>query len=468
MSTSPSWFDQEKFSRLVKKVGAKTSSASGAPPAGSSSAPPTSHPPKETKRLLRAHETATARPAATPIPRTALSPSVKASQPIQKAKTASLPTIVAPTVVATPEVTGTPAVSGPSSFEETLPGFPVSIPTPEPRSVSPLSRRTTPLPDLKSLFEYEKPSVQRPPVRADASEASTPQPEDREIETFGAHQIDSKTEAPEPISDMPVSELPVAEEISSTAPSEGQPGELELLRSQMLEFDDVVKERDDLTTRVNELSGVTQERDDARREAALLRDRLMENGQKSPATGASSDEVAMALEERDSARRDYAGLREQFETLKQEHVRSRNETTRKDPESQQEIESLRSQLAQKDEELKELHALKLDPIGSNDHEINSLREEADVLQNQFNQARDEASIAQRGLALSQKALQETRDALREATEGSSNMKGSFESLKNECATLVQQNMLLQAQHDQLSRELGSLKAKGTQRTQPSI
>jgi hypothetical protein len=431
MSTSPSWFDQEKFSRLVKKVGAK-------PAAGGTT--------KETKPR-QAPEAATR--AANRIPSSALAPSVKASQPMGK-PTAPLPPMPAPEPISPepemdepemnePEVAETPAE--PIASENPLPDFPSSILPPEPRSVSPLSRRTTPLPNLKSLFEYDKSPV--PPA------ASAETPEKKEIPA-GPKQIDSKTELTEPEADdrdIPWTSPALLPEEPAAA-TESRPGELELLRDQLSKLDEI-----------------TQERDDARRESEMLRARLMQADEpKSGGAGApASDELTRALEDRDGARRDYAGLREQFETLKADQFRLRNEGPKKDPELQHEIESLRAQIAEREEEL---NSMKLDPIGM-DPEVDSLREEADVLQKQLNQAREEASIAQRGLALSQKALQETRDALREATEGSSQMKSSLESLKNECATLVQQNMLLQAQHDQLSREISNLRTKSLARPQPN-
>jgi len=408
----------------VKKVGAK-------PAAGGAA--------KETKP--RQAPEAAAR-TANRIPSSALAPSVKASQPMGK-PTAPLPPMPAPEPVAPePEAAETPAEAikaGPS--DNPLPDFPASILPPEPRSVSPLSRRTTPLPNLKSLFEYDKspvPGIE--PAQA---------PEKREIPA-GPKQIDSRTELTEPEvddRDMPwTSPGLLPEETAAAAATDGRPGELEFLRSQLARLDEI-----------------TQERDDARREAEMLRARLMqEDDPKAGGAGAPApDELTRAIEDRDGARRDYANLREQFETLKAEQLRLRNEGPKKDPELQREIESLRAQIAEREEEL---NSMKLDPIGV-DPEVDSLREEADVLQKQLNQAREEASIAQRGLALSQKALQETRDALREATEGSSQMKSSLESLKNECATLVQQNMLLQAQHDQLSREISNLRTKSLARPQ---
>src|SRR6202012_3675755 len=92
--------------------------------------------------------------------------------------------------------------------------------------------------------------------------------------------------------------------------------------------------------------------------------------------------------------------------------------------------------------------------GGNDSELAALRE-------QLTKAKEEASIAQRGLALSQKALHETRDTLREATEGTSLSRHNFDNLKTECATLSQQNAVLQAKNDQLMKDLAAAKGKIT-------
>jgi chromosome segregation ATPase len=283
-----------------------------------------------------------------------------------------------------------------------------------------------------------------------------------ETRSIGPHQIDSKTEMPEPDiddRDLPVEPpTPLPEEETAAETGETRPGDLALLRSQLSQQDDLVRQRDELASRVNELSTAAQERDDARHEAALLRARLIQAGDPMAVAGAdsaSTEELARAIEDRDHARRDYALLREQFETMKHEQLRARQEAPRRDPDAQREVELLRAQLAEREEEL---NSLKIDPMGV-DPEIDSLREESDLLQKQLNKAREEASIAQRGLALSQKALQETRDALRESSEGTSQMRASLESLKNEYATLVQQNTLLQAQYDQLTREVSTLRTK---------
>ena len=102
-------------------------------------------------------------------------------------------------------------------------------------------------------------------------------------------------------------------------------------------------------------------------------------------------------------------------------------------------------------------------VSGNGEGSEALKQELNALKEESAKAKSEASVAQRGLALSQKALTETREALRQATEGAALAKGSLENLRKENSTLVQQNMLLQAQHDQVSRDLSSAKAKLTAR-----
>jgi hypothetical protein len=53
--------------------------------------------------------------------------------------------------------------------------------------------------------------------------------------------------------------------------------------------------------------------------------------------------------------------------------------------------------------------------------------------------------------------------LREATEGTSLSRHNFDNIKNECAILAQQNTVLQAQNDQLTRDLAAAKSKMTSR-----
>ncbi len=78
---------------------------------------------------------------------------------------------------------------------------------------------------------------------------------------------------------------------------------------------------------------------------------------------------------------------------------------------EQQLEGFRQKLEEKN---KEIAALKVVPGIGDEARQSGNRLAARTI----SKAKDEASVAQRGLALSQKALHETRDTLREATEGS--------------------------------------------------
>jgi archaellum component FlaC len=415
MSTSPSWFDQEKFSHLVKKVGRKP--ASGTPEAPARVPPPTA-PEKDTRRLARAS-------LAPKAPETLAQPPAPAGS--------SLPPL--DTVIRAP--------ADPNVKETDPTHSPISLPNPEVRSVSPLARRTTPLPNLKPIFEYEKPEVPSAIVGPDSAEAkseSDEEPEEKE-------EVSSPEVADKP--SFPGFQQP-SEDLSSgwsSGPS--------------LKDDPFRPKGESETEGAQEMDELLQELEDARNEAALLRAQLEEADKPRASSQASGgdDELTRALEERDRVRRDYAGLREQFETLKHEQVRTRGESGGEGAEDSDQLAELRKELAERDEEI---NAVKISSIGLEDV-IQTLKQELNAVQTQIHPSRDEASIAQRGLALSQKALQETRDALREASESSSHMKTSLENLKNECSTLVQQNIMLQAQNEQLTRELNALKNKGGDR-----
>jgi hypothetical protein len=446
MSTSPSWFDQEKFSRLAKKVGAKSAASSGVPAPAirpvQATRPVPPPPEKETRRLKRSSE---AGGPSAPEPTSAPAPVSGFPETSSLTAVSSIPT---------PDtVIGAPASMPPKAKESG------SIP-----SIPPLIRRTSPLPNpnLKPIFEYDKP-VQRaasqsqplpgrptltPPVSVPPPPAiETPEPEEETIDAFPAEE---KQTAPAP--------EPIEEKASDDDSSDLDENSQELAAAWTT------------VAGLNEkLARMTEERDDARNAVNLLRAQLLQADEKmqeqetSATSAPQSDDVARAIEERDSARRDYASLREQFEIMKQEQVRLRGEPGEKTPESnpelQQELESLRAQLAEREEEIHDLKMGLSNVPGDDDDDVEILRLELNAAQGQVIQAREEASIAQRGLGLSQKALQETRDALREATEGSSQAKSNLESLKREVSALSQQNVLLQAQHDQISRELAALKAK---------
>jgi chromosome segregation ATPase len=128
-------------------------------------------------------------------------------------------------------------------------------------------------------------------------------------------------------------------------------------------------------------------------------------------------------------------------------------------ELEQQLDGFRQKLEERNREIATLKAA----AGSGGNVDEKLKEEVTSLREQLTRAKDELSVAQRGLALSQKALHETRDTLREATEGTSLSRHNFDNLKNECAILSQQNTVLQAQNDQLSRELAATKSKLTTR-----
>jgi hypothetical protein len=475
MSTSPSWFDQDKFSRLVKKVGPKNASVAGAP------APPAKTAPDASAKEAAPSPASAAR-STSPGP-----VSAEASQP--NAPTKSPAPFLFPAESESESSTENPAPESVSQPTETPARGPASPPAFAFDTSPPAQpiRRTTPLPNLKPIFEYDKPLnlgpshsqplPGRPHLTPPVAPSPGPTTSTTEIESFGLRDLPSGFRAPEEEEEDASAEPETKQEppAGESAPAgSSEPlatvaslkqdvsrvtgerdralGDKEILRSQMLEFDDVVKERDELAARVKELSRAAEERDDARNEANFLRVQLAQQEDAGSTATSPSDELSRAIEERDSSRRDYAGLREQFETLKMEQVRMRNEPAKKDVGLQQETDAVRAQLAERDEQIKTLKA-DLDAASKESPDASKL----DV--NAVAQAREEASIAQRGLALSQKALQETRDALREASEGSSLSRTSLENLKNECATLVQQNMLLQAQHDQVSRELNALKAK---------
>jgi len=179
---------------------------------------------------------------------------------------------------------------------------------------------------------------------------------------------------------------------------------------------------------------------------------------KEQGTPAQAQELSFLTEERDQARREYATLRKEYETLKQEQA-PKDESGRARKESEQRLEELRQKLEERN---REVLALKANSGGAGDGD-EKLKEEVASLREQLARAKEEASVAQRGLTLSQKALHETRDTLREATEGPSPSRHNFDNLKNECATLAQKNTALQAQNEQLTRDLAAAKGKSTGR-----
>jgi DNA repair exonuclease SbcCD ATPase subunit len=365
MSTSPSWFDQEKFSRLVKKVGPKpvTEALPGQPGA---------------------------EPENRPLSGEGLASTARIS-----------------------------LVSKPPSLLS------------EHRALPALPRRTATLPGLKALFPYPSPPQPSPFPGQPSTEKSAPGTSTETVS--GDEEIKEETGVP---TDEADADAPFAQEGEGLAAAWQKMSQLN-----------------------EELAYTIQERDQAVKEGILLGEQLRHAQEAMKGQGGSpaqTQELSILSKERDQARREYAALRKEFETLKQA---PKEESGKFRKELEQQLEGFRQKLEERN---RELAALKANPGGVG-NEDEKPKQEVASLREQLTRAKDEASVAQRGLALSQRALQETRDTLREATEGTSLSRHNFDNLKNECANLSQQNTVLQAQNDQLSRELAAAKSKLTTR-----
>ncbi len=409
MSTSPSWFDQEKFSRLVKKVGPKPVTEA-LPPA----------------------------PAAEPENRSLLGEGA---------------------VVPTSRIS---LVSKPPSLLS------------EHRALPALPRRTTPLPGLKALFQYPAqtqpaPAPERPatalaksgPIQAlpeiEETPDETPLPND---EAKG--DVDAGAPLNEEGDDLaPVWQkmAQLNEELAHTILERDQAvNEGMLLREQLRQADETLEGREGGAGSNEELARVTKERDEALAELQALRAQAPSATSANKTDFSKTKELTFLTSERDQARKEYAELRKQFETLK--HEQSPKEDSGKfRKELEQQVDGFRQKLEERN---REIAALKATSGGGGDGDEKA-RQEIISLREQLQRAKEETSVAQRGLALSQKALHETRDTLREATEGTSLSRHNFDNLKSECAILAQQNTVLQAQNDQLTRDLAAAKSKMTSR-----
>jgi hypothetical protein len=427
MSTSPSWFDQEKFSRLVKKVGPKN----GPDVTGSLSHPP-------------AVETTAPEPA----PETS---------PENLASTARISLVSRP----------------PSLLNEH-------------RALPALPRRTAPLPGLKSIFKYpnaEPAAPVEPPIPAPVEAKTDAPPEPKpEVKTAILPRVQfEKEEKFEPIPAVEEIRLEPKFEFSAAPKFEYKPESMPETMDEPEPPTLGIGSEDDLDAiwqkmalLNEELAQTSRERDQAFHDTALLREQLeqaeealeqkekAEKTSSTPSAPGKTQELVTLTNERDVARKEYADLRKQFETLKREQNPSpRTESLKFRKELEQQLDGFRVKLEERNKEIAALKSAKAPSValtGSipSAEVVTSLRE-------QLNKVREEASIAQRGLALSQKALHETRMTLREATEGTSLSRHNFDNLKAECAALTQQNTVLQAQNDQLTRELAATKSKLTTR-----
>ena len=394
MSTSPSWFDQEKFSRLVKKVGPKT----------------------VTEPL----------------------PSPQGAEPDDQSLSGE-------GLASTARIS---LVSKPPSLLS------------EHRALPALPRRTTPLPGLKTLFQSparpapapSQPSVETLPASGDVHEkAGAPVDEADAVAPFG-QEGDGLAAVWQKMA-LLNEELAHAILERDQAVHEGV-----LLREQLRQADETLEGREGASAPTEELARATRERDEALAEIKKLREPSQAQPTANKTDFSKTKELTFLAGERDQARKEYADLRKQFETLKQDQA-PKEESGKFRKELEQQLEGFRQKLEERN---REIAALKITSgVGSGGDE--KIRQEIISLREQLDKAKAEASIAQRGLALSQKALHETRDTLREATEGTSLSRHNFDNIKSECATLAQQNTVLQAQNDQLSRELAATKSKMTSR-----
>jgi hypothetical protein len=347
--------------------------------------------------------------------------------------TRELPVVTTPDA-ATPPPAFTPP---PTASTFTAQGAPPPKFTPPPSftpDTEPAARPAVPVPDFKPLFGYDSPEdASAASGLADAPGTSAP--------PFDPTSSGESLDTLEGAEGGSTSVAQLKEEIELLTQERDQANaELELARGKGVGASDD-KLAEDLAT-------ANRERDEARMEVIVLRSRVEAGEQKQRDTDAMAsqlEELSHVIDERDSVRRDYASLREQFETLKLD--RSQLDSHEANQVLQDEIKQLRDQLASRGPGAPA-------PTGATGPtaDVAALRE-------QVKQSKEEASLAHRGLALSQKALQETREALREATDGSSSTKGNLEEAKKERAGLVRQNQLLQGQVDQLTREISAAKAK---------
>ena len=545
MSTSPSWFDQEKFSRLVKKVGPKTvtevlpsilgSEPETRPPEHLASTARISLVSKPSSLLSEQRALPTLPRRTGPLPNlkalfpapTPPSPAPAREIPAETAKEESGEDSPAPTGTAPHEQdegemieiwhkmsllneelartvlerdqalhdianlreqmrrnaeAGAPRADGPTAEE-------IDKLTKE-RDDALAQSQGLRLQVLQakdaSAGELAKVTKERDELRAEADKLRTELQQAKEASTGDSTNLAKERDDARAEAEKLRAELQQAKEASSgdafklTKDRDDARAETEKLRTELQQAKEasagdaskLTKERDDaraetekLRTELQQakeasagdLTKLTKERDDAYAELDKLRAEFMAANQsakeKEDAGSGRVQEIASLTGERDQARRQYADLRMQFEKLKAEQS-PREETIKFRKEWEQQLE-------ERDKEIVTLKASA--EVAAASAGDDKLKTELGSLREQMAKLKEEASVAQRGLALSQKALQQTRDALREATEGTSLSRHNFDNLKNECAILAQQNTVLQAQVDQLTRESGASKLKITTR-----
>ena len=483
MSTSPSWFDQDKLNRLVKKVGPKKqlSEPAAATPAPTSSQP---LPPAPSPSALLSPAKPTESQALPPKPDSQRLPEAKPSDSQaltpKPSDSQGLPDAPPADEVAAPEqsIASTSRISLVSKPSSTLS---------EHRSLPALPRRTTPLPGLKSLFQNSPQEAGVPPSVEMPSVITQPLPEpirapapEKEKADFGS--VDEESGFPRLTDPLAAGDDDLAgiwqkmallnEELAQTIQERDHAlGDINQMREQLRVSDELLAKNTGGTTS-DELAQITRERDNALAELKALKEKPQRASQeiKLPDGVTKTKELVFLTQERDQARKEYTELRKQFEGLKREQAPSgppplpRDDVAKVRKELEQQLDGFRLQLEEKKKEIAALKAAPATPLlpasfGTPVEPDDKLKAEIAELKAQLTKAKEDASIAQRGLALSQKALQETRETLRDATEGTSLSRHNFDNLKNECASLTQQNSVLQAQNEQLSRELAAAKQR---------
>jgi hypothetical protein len=245
-----------------------------------------------------------------------------------------------------------------------------------------LPQRTTPLPALKSLFQYEIPGGQG--VIPGKPAASEPPPLKAPLPTFSF---------PKPVAKTPTETLPPTPDEEEDIPVfSGSSEAAHLAGAAELEEEELTPESlaeqwgqaDNLK---EELERITQERDDALAAKETLEKQLAELRDKPAAATekpvADTAEIEFLTRERDQIRGEYIKLREDFEKMKQDNLHAKAEPpplpVAPDPELEKKIEKLQSDLSQKDQELRatklQLRDVPKGPSPEVQKELEKLRED---------------------------------------------------------------------------------------------
>ena len=543
MSTSPSWFDQDKFSRLVKKVGTKTTTV--AQPAASTPAPaktpsqplvreaslleptpptktialkplasapivkeaplpepepapavpapeqslvkeaplpavvktkaPPTEPPRE-KRLtqrLNAVDLAPRPPVEKPAPAPLHFEAGQLPAPEQDEDTPALPNPASrPSITPQRMMTSQPlafarksttALASPAAAaakaapirapEASTPPAPAKTP-PLPEDAQPiggLPRRTAPLPALKSLFQYEIPGGQGTVTSKAPAESApaTPAPSDSgdlltkpktlNFSGFSFKKPDAKASPPLPPS------VPDAEEDMPTfgGPSEDAGEELSA-ESLAAEW-----------SKANDLTQITQERDELLKQIEELR-------ANASAGGASSGEVEALTRERDEVRSEYIRLRGDFEKLKQDQLVAKSAPAAPSPETEQELQKLRTDaenLRAVIKNLREVAAKPNEELEKLRGEITALREEADKPNEEVEKLRGEIIALREEAARPNEEVEKLRMEVTALRAQADEPSEETEALHDEVAKLKEEATKASAKAGELHQEIEKLHAE---------